>query len=87
MQEAAARELEIPGDLSVVGFDDTVEATVVIPALTTVRQPLAELGRTAVSVLLRQVRGRRFEPLRIELETRLVQRNSTERRDNFLTGD
>ena len=87
MQEAAARELEIPGDLSVVGFDDTVEATVVIPALTTVRQPLAELGRTAVSVLLRQVRGRRFEPLRIELETRLVQRNSTERRDNFRTGD
>ena len=40
---------------SVVGFDDTVEATVVVPALTTVRQPLAELGRTAVSVLLRQV--------------------------------
>ena len=77
MQEAAARGLRIPGDLSVVGFDDTVEATVVVPALTTVRQPLAELGRTAVSVLLRQVRGRRFEPLRIELETRLVPRNST----------
>jgi LacI family transcriptional regulator len=77
MQEAAARGLRIPDDLSVVGFDDTVEATVVVPALTTVRQPLAELGRTAVSVLLRQLRGRRFEPLRIELETRLVPRNSS----------
>jgi LacI family transcriptional regulator len=54
-----------------------VEASVVVPALTTVRQPLAELGRTAVSVLLRQLNDRHFEPLRIELETRLVPRNST----------
>lgn len=77
MQEAAARGLKIPGDCSVVGFDDTVEATVVVPALTTVRQPLAELGRTAVSVLLRQLNDRHFEPLRIEIETRLVPRDST----------
>jgi LacI family transcriptional regulator len=77
MQEAAARGLTVPGDCSVVGFDDTVEATVVVPALTTVRQPLAELGRTAVSVLLRQMGNRRFEPLRIELETRLVTRDSS----------
>jgi LacI family transcriptional regulator len=77
MQESAARGLRVPGDLSVVGFDDTMEATVVVPALTTVRQPLAELGRTAVSILLRQLRGRRFEPLRVELETRLVARDST----------
>ena len=80
MQEAAARRLRIPDDLSVVGFDDTIEATVVVPSLTTVRQPLAELGRTAVSILLRQVRGGRFEPLRVELETRLVPRQSTGRR-------
>jgi LacI family transcriptional regulator len=77
MQEAAARGLRVPDDWSVVGFDDTVEAAVVVPALTTVRQPLAELGRTAVSVLLRQLDNRRFEPLRIELETRLVPRDST----------
>ena len=77
MQEAAARGLRIPDDCSVVGFDDTVEATVAVPALTTVRQPLAELGRTAVSVLLRQLNNRPFEPLRLELETRLVPRNST----------
>ena len=77
MQEAAARGLSVPGDCSVVGFDDTVEASVVVPALTTVRQPLAELGRTAVSVLLRQLNDRHFEPLRIELETRLVPRDST----------
>ena len=77
MQEAAARGLRIPDDLSVVGFDDTVEASVTVPALTTVRQPLAELGRTAVSVLVRQLGDRHFEPLRNELETRLVPRDSS----------
>jgi LacI family transcriptional regulator len=77
MREAAARGLRVPDDCSVVGFDDTVEATAAVPSLTTVRQPLAELGRTAVSVLLRQLSNSGFEPLRIELETRLVARSST----------
>jgi LacI family transcriptional regulator len=77
LQEAAARGLRVPGELSVVGFDDTVEAAVAVPGLTTVRQPLAEMGRTAVSLLLRQLENRRFEPFRIEIETRLVLRNST----------
>jgi LacI family transcriptional regulator len=77
LHAAAERGLRVPGDLSVVGFDDTVEASVAVPALTTVRQPLAELGRTAVSVLLRQMEHRRLEPLRIELATRLVPRAST----------
>ena len=77
VQAARARGLRLPADLSVVGFDDTSESLIVVPALTTVRQPLAELGRTAVSILLRQVENRRFEPLRVELETTLVVRDST----------
>ena len=77
VQAAAERGIAVPGDLSVVGFDDTVEAAVTRPGLTTVRQPLAELGRTAVSLLLRQLENRRLEPLRVELETRLVIRDST----------
>ncbi|MGD0241814.1 MAG: LacI family DNA-binding transcriptional regulator [Streptosporangiaceae bacterium] len=79
LQAASARGLRVPADVSVVGFDDTVEAVVTAPALTTVRQPLAELGRTAVSLLLRQMENRRLEPLRIELATRLVIRDSTAR--------
>jgi LacI family transcriptional regulator len=79
MQGAADRGLRVPADISVVGFDDTAEATIAVPALTTVRQPLAELGRTAVSLLLRQLHNRRLEPLRVELETRLVVRASTAR--------
>ena len=79
VQAARARGLRLPADLSVVGFDDTSESLIVVPALTTVRQPLAELGRTAVSILLRQVENRRFEPLRVELETTLIVRDSTAR--------
>jgi LacI family transcriptional regulator len=79
LQAASARGLRVPADVSVVGFDDTIEAAVTVPALTTVRQPLAELGRTAVSLLLRQLQNRRLEPLRIELATRLVIRDSTAR--------
>jgi LacI family transcriptional regulator len=77
IQAAATRGLRVPADISVAGFDDTVEAAITVPALTTVRQPLAELGRTAVSLLLRQLENRRLEPLRVELETRLVLRDST----------
>ena len=77
MQAAGERGLGLPGGLSVVGFDDTSDAEVAVPALTTVRQPLAEMGRTAVSLLLRQLEKRRFEPLRVELETRLIIRDST----------
>jgi len=77
MQAARARGLALPADLSVVGFDDTSESEIVVPALTTVRQPLAEMGRTAVSILLRQLENRRFEPLRVELETKLITRDST----------
>ena len=77
MQALAARGLRVPADVSVVGFDDTVQAAIAVPALTTVRQPLAEQGRTAVSLLLRQIENRRLEPLRLELATRLVVREST----------
>ena len=79
VQAARARGLGVPAGLSVVGFDDTSESLIVDPALTTVRQPLAEMGRTAVSILLRQIENRRFEPLRVELETKLIIRASTAR--------
>jgi LacI family transcriptional regulator len=77
IQALAVRGLKVPADVSVVGFDDTFQAAIAVPALTTVRQPLAEQGRTAVSLLLRQIENRRLEPLRLELATRLVVRDST----------
>ena len=77
LQAARARGLRVPEDLSVVGFDDVEHAMIVTPTLTTVRQPLAEMGRTAVSLLMRLLESQRIETLRIELATRLVVREST----------
>jgi len=77
LQAARARGLRVPQDLSVVGFDDLEYATIATPELTTVRQPLAEMGRTAVSLLVRLLARQPFETLHIELATRLVIREST----------
>jgi LacI family transcriptional regulator len=63
--------------VSVVGFDVVELATIVTPALTSVRQPLGEMGRTAVSLLNRLLDGHGFETLHVELATRLVVREST----------
>jgi len=77
MQAARARGLGVPEDLSVVGYDDLEKAGIVTPPLTTVRQPLAELGRTAVSLLMRLVDGQRVEALHVELAAKLVVRETT----------
>ena len=80
MRAARSLGLRIPEDLSIVGFDDTTEAEFVTPALTTVRQPLAEMGRTAVSILVRLLENQPYETAQLELATRLVVRGSTARR-------
>lgn len=77
IQTARARDLAVPEDLSVVGFDDSSHASLITPALTTVRQPLAEMGRTAVNLLSRLLDGQRVETLHVELGTRLIVRDST----------
>ena len=77
LRAAEARGLIVPDDLSVVGFDDSEQSGLVTPALTTVRQPLAEMGRMAVSLLLRLLDHQRVEAMNIELATRLVVREST----------
>jgi LacI family transcriptional regulator len=77
LHAARERGLSVPDDLSVVGFDDTEQAVIVTPRLTSVRQPLAELGRMGVSLLIRLIDGQRVDALRVELATQLVVREST----------
>jgi LacI family transcriptional regulator len=77
LRAAQARDLRVPDDLSVVGFDDMEQAANVTPALTTVRQPLAEMGRMAVSLLVRLLQEQRLEATNLQLQTRLVVRDST----------
>ncbi|WP_460650520.1 LacI family DNA-binding transcriptional regulator [Kribbella endophytica] len=75
----AARErgLAVPGDLSVTGFDDIDLSGAIDPPLTTVRQPLQEMGRIAVTQLMRVLDGHRPEALHLELATQLIIRGST----------
>lgn len=55
---AHRRGLQVPGDLSIVGFDDTALATNVWPELTTIRQPIAQMAEAAVELLLARLRNR-----------------------------
>src|SRR5579883_240771 len=74
---ASERGLNVPGDLSITGFDDIDLAQATNPQLTTVRQPLEEMGRMAVSLLIRLLDGHRVDALHVELATELVVRGST----------
>ncbi|HKD20434.1 MAG TPA: LacI family DNA-binding transcriptional regulator [Rhizomicrobium sp.] len=75
--------LDVPRDLTIAGFDDTPLATTVWPALTTVRQPIAQMAREAVKLLLEQIRRKRAgEDPKIEhklAEFTVVPRESTAR--------
>ncbi|SDD53229.1 transcriptional regulator, LacI family [Sanguibacter gelidistatuariae] len=76
--EAARRlGLSVPDSLSVVGFDDTLLSQMSAPPLTTVHQPIADIGRAAVSTVIRLARGDMLSTKRVELSTHLVVRDST----------
>ncbi|MDB5458024.1 MAG: LacI family transcriptional regulator [Caulobacter sp.] len=72
--------LDVPGDLSIVGFDDTSIAANVWPALTTVHQPIAAMARAAVDLVLEEIRRKRDgtgEPRQLMHPHTLIVREST----------
>lgn len=68
--------LKVPEDISLIGFDDIPQASLVYPKLTTVRQPLAQMGREAVTLLLEQLEHPALEKRQITLPTELIIRDS-----------
>ena len=72
LEELHVRNISVPHDVAVIGFDDIEQAKMALPSLTTVRQPIFEMGRQAVEMLIAN------EPLpaTIELPTELVLRRS-----------
>ncbi|GAA1277890.1 LacI family DNA-binding transcriptional regulator [Sphaerisporangium rubeum] len=76
-QAAQRRGLRVPGDLSVVGFDDLPLAQWADPPMTTVRQPLARMGAVAAEMVMAAAGGRAPADHRVELATTLVVRAST----------
>jgi LacI family transcriptional regulator len=77
IEAARVAGLVVPRDLSVVGFDDLPIARWAAPPLTTVRQPLAEMGRVATQLLEALIAGRDPDAYHVELATALVVRAST----------
>jgi LacI family transcriptional regulator len=77
IEAARARGLRIPEDMSVVGFDDTHVARLASPPLTTVRQPLREMGSVALRTAMRLAAGEKLDSHHVELATELVVRRST----------
>ena len=67
----------LPDDMSIVGFDDIPQAAQVNPTLTTVRQPLEQMGRTAARMLLEIIGNADRPAARVELPTELIVRAST----------
>jgi LacI family transcriptional regulator len=70
--------LAVPEDVSVVGFDDIQSAAYSTPSLTTVRQPLTEMGKRGAQVLLDRIANREKEfPSKIVMAPKLIIREST----------
>lgn len=76
MREAGCR---VPEDISVIGFDDTPIAVQLHPQLTTIRQPLPQMARAAVNLLLALIAGIEAPSEQITLPTQLIVRESTAR--------
>lgn len=70
-------QLRVPQDVSVVGFDDVPQAAFQTPSLTTIRQPLHEMGRLAAKTLLERILSDTEAPREISVEPELIVREST----------
>lgn len=77
MEAVRDQGLRIPQDISILGFDNVPQATQVTPALTTVQQPLEQMGRMATQILLDRLKNPGAAARRIELPTELIVRAST----------
>ncbi|WP_282940026.1 LacI family DNA-binding transcriptional regulator [Paenibacillus sp. RC67] len=77
IQGARERGLQLPQQLSVVGFDNTILATIIDPPLTTVAQPIQEIGRQAMDLLVQEIKGQKSMKQRVVLMPELVVRGST----------
>ncbi|CAN5254917.1 LacI family DNA-binding transcriptional regulator [soil metagenome] len=78
---AHRRGLDVPGDLSVCGFDDTALATTIWPELTTIRQPIADMARVSIELLVRAIKARKARVGRVSgqhvcAEYELIRRQS-----------
>lgn len=78
IRAARALDLRVPGDVSIVGYDDSPTMAFVDPPLTTVRQPVQEMSTAAVSTLLEEVAGNPGPRVELLFRGELIVRGSTD---------
>lgn len=86
MEVAGSLGLQIPGDLSVIGFDNVPESALTSPGLTTVEQPIQKMGHEAVRMLIGLIDATWSGPLELTLPTTLVERQSCRALDRLAPG-
>ena len=79
MSAIAARGLRVGDDVAVAGFDDIPAAVTASPPLTTIRQPIYQIGQSLAQTLIRLIRGETVQNLHVLLEPELVIRASSGR--------
>jgi len=86
IQAARERGMAIPRDLSVVGFDNTILATIIDPPLTTIAQPIQEMGKQVVDLVARNIDGQSASKQRFVLLPELIVRGSTAQLNESASG-
>ncbi|SHE82142.1 transcriptional regulator, LacI family [Caldanaerobius fijiensis DSM 17918] len=71
------RGYKIPDDISVVGFDDIPLASIIRPALTTIRQPIYDIGAVAARMLIKKLNGEKLEEKAVNLPYQLIERDTS----------
>jgi LacI family transcriptional regulator len=75
--EAKHLGFRVPEDLAIIGFDDQPVAEVTVPSLTTIRQPVQEIGKTAMELLIKKLNDQLEQPQSVTLPLQLIERDST----------
>ncbi len=78
MDAVRNRGLQVPEDISILGFDDVPQSAMIRPALTTVRQPLEQIGRVATQMLTDILKNPEKEVDEMRLPTELIIRDSVQ---------
>lgn len=76
MRAAREARVDVPGDLSLIGYDDIEPSALTCPALTTIRQPTGEKARAAAELLIHRIDGDEELPNHVTLPVQLVERDS-----------
>ncbi len=77
LEAAAELGIDVPGRLSVVGFDNIPESALAHPPLTTVQQPIRQMGHDSIAMLIALIAGEELGETHVTLDTTLVVRRST----------